>query len=320
MYFSAEERPTRKPRHNITNLSVRKSLPINIKAKDDKLDCFITGVALTHNGTILLADENNSNIKSVSQDSKVLSVLSLHSNPCAITVLDTTTAVATARKNKLYIINITDNTTLSLRSKSKLDYEIIAMVAYNGNLAVTCDTSPKTTKLITIDGRVLWSVPRDTTGPNLFDWPLGITTTSITDTTAVVVVSDHMKNTLTLLEAQTGKFIRSVDLGIRLDGRTGKLLRSVGKEKMPRGITTDSDGNYYVCYCDTNEICVRSADRWSAHFRSADFQESKILLSRGDQLGERPYCIVYSAVDDSLYVSYSLNSDSRNTVDSFRLV
>ena len=292
IYFSAEERQTRKPRQNITQLSVRKSLPLNIKAKNDKKDCAIRGITLTHNGTILLADSFNNNIKSVSPDSKVLSVLSLRSSPCAITVLDTTTAVVAAYNNKLYIINITDDTTLSLRSKSKLDYRIYAMVAYNGNLAVTCATSPLTTKLITIDGRVLWSVCGATTGPNLFDGPYGITITSITDTTATVVVSDFGKNTLTLLEAQTGTFIRSID---------------VGKGKGLLGITTDSDGNVYVCY--HNKIGV-----WSA-----DLQESKILLSREDQLGDRPCFNVYSAVDDSLYVSYFKDSHSRNTVDSFRL-
>ena len=295
IYFSAEERPTRKPRQNITNLSARKLRSIEIKVKDDKKACFIRGMALTNNGTILLADWENSNIKSVSPDSKVLSVLSLPSFPRAITVLDTTTAVATAFDDYLYIINIIDNKALSLRSKSQLDYMICAMVTYNGNLAVTCDTSPVTTKLITIGGRVLWSVCRDTTGPNLFDRPRGITITSITDTTAAVVVSDKVNNTLTLLEAQTGTFIRSID---------------VGKKKWPWGITTDSDGNVYVCYLGENEIGV-----WSA-----DFQESKILLSGEDQLGERPGCIVYNTVDDSLYVSYDNYSRSRNTVDSFRLV
>ena len=294
IYFSAEERPTRKPRQNIKKLSARKSRSIEIKVKDDKEGCNIRGMALTDNGTILLADWLNSNIKSVSQDSKVLSILSLPSRPRAVTVLDTTTAVVAADNKKLYIIIITDDKALSLRSESQLDYRIYAMVAYNGNLAVTCDTSPVTTKLITIDGRVLWSVCGATTGPDLFKWPYVIIT-SITDTTAVVVVSDNMKNTLTLLEAQTGTFIRSIDLG-------------EGKE--PYGITTDSDGNVYVCYSLTNEICV-----WSA-----DFQESKILLSGGDKLGKKPRCIVYSAVDDSLYVSYHPWSDSRNTVDNFRLV
>ena len=250
---------------------------------------------MTNNGTILLADENNDNIKSVSPYNKVVSVLSLPESPNAITVLDTTTAVAKANNEKLYIINITDNTTLSLRSESHLDYKIYAMVAYNGNLAVTCGTMPATTKLITIDDRVLWSVCRDTSKQDLFDCPWGITITSITDTTAAVVVSDQLNNTLTLLEAQTGTFIRSV---------------YVGEGKRPWGITTDSGGNVYVCYCGNNEIGV-----WSA-----DFQDSKILLSGGDQLGERPRCIVYNAVNDRLYDSHLPMSRSCNTVDIFRLV
>ena len=296
IYFSAEERTTGKPRR----CSAQKSLRIILKAEDYDAErhCFISGMALTDNGTVLLTDWINSNIKSaliksVSQDSEALSVLPLPSNPRAITVPYTTTAVVAAFNEKLYIISITDDTYLSLREEFKLDFQIEAMVAYNGNLAVTCDTHPRTTKLITLDGRVLWSVSKDTTGQDLFACPCGITITSITDTTAVVVVSDLSKNTLTLLEAQTGKFIRSID---------------VGEGKGPYGITTDSDGNVYVCYKKTYEIC----------FWSADFQESKILLS-GDPRVRRPCCIVYSAVDDSLYVSFG-ETHGWNEIDSFRLV
>ena len=287
MYFSAEEQQTGKPRRNISQLSARKSRSIEIKAKDDKKDCYIFGMAVTNNGTILLADGKNSNIKSVSPDNKVLSILALSWSPRAITVLFTTTAVAASERRSLYIINITDTKALSLRSESQqLDYRINAMVAYNGNLAVTCETRPdETIKLITIHGMVLWSVcVRGIKGEGLLHCPFA----------AVFVVSDYMKNTLTLLETETGKIIRSID---------------VGEEKGPYGITVDSDGNAYVCDRRNYEIGV-----WSA-----DFKESKILLSR-DKLGAGPCYIVYSAVNDSLYVSYPQTSRSCNTVDIFRLV
>ena len=165
------------------------------------------------------------------------------------------------------------------------------MVAYNGNLAVTCGTRPETTKLVTIDGGVLWSVCIVKSGPNLFDCHFGITITSITDTTAVVVVSDLEKDTLTLLEAQTGTFIRSIDVG------KGRLRLIV-----------------MVMF-----TCVLLALIRYMFGPMSDFQESKILLS-SDKLDECPHYIVYSAVDDSLYVYYGGYSRSCNKVDSFRLV
>ena len=50
------------------------------------------------------------------------------------------------------------------------------MVTYNGNMAVTYYTKPVTTKLITIDGRELWTVSADESGRELFSFPIGITT------------------------------------------------------------------------------------------------------------------------------------------------
>ena len=79
------------------------------------------------------------------------------------------------------------------------------------------------------------------------------------------------------------------------------------EEKAPLDITIDKDGNAYVCYRDTNEISV-----WSN-----DFKERTILLNE-DDLGKEPCCILYSSVDESLYVSY-LSDDKSNIVDRFRL-
>ena len=50
------------------------------------------------------------------------------------------------------------------------------MVTYNGNMAVTYYTKPGTTKLITIDGKELWTVRADESGRELFSFPISITT------------------------------------------------------------------------------------------------------------------------------------------------
>ena len=240
---------------------------------------------MTNNGTLLLADGSNKNIRSVSIDNKVLSVLSLPASPTAITVLNEITAVAAARNKNLYIINISDYTTLSVRDELKLRYNIIAMTSRNDNLFVTCSTDPETTKKISIGGEELWSVSAYGSGRDLFSLPWGIATTII-DKTVVVIVTDWDKNTLTLLEAETGILMRTVDV----------------EGKAPYGITVDSDGNAYICCLNTLEICV-----WSNGFK-----ESKVLLSK---LGEPPRYIVYSRVNDSLYIAYN----TINRIDCFQI-
>ena len=62
---------------NETHQNYRQRNCVKVKTEDDKYDCDIAGMAVTNTGTILPADFKNSNIKSVSLDNKVLSVLSL---------------------------------------------------------------------------------------------------------------------------------------------------------------------------------------------------------------------------------------------------
>lgn len=96
------------------------------------------------------------------------------------------------------------------------------------------------------------------------------------------------KNTLTILDGNDGKLIRIINL----------------HRKGPQGLTTDDDGNIYVCYSRTREISV-----WSP-----DLTQSSILLS-GSDLQKCPQNILYNSVIDELIVSYF----SSNTIDCFGL-
>ena len=263
---------------------------MDVRYTDDKEDCErIWGIAVTSNGTLLLADVYNDNIRSVSPDTKVLSVLSLPAYPYDITILNSTTAVAVVGEliNKLYIIDVSDPSSMSLREEIQLEYDVYAITNYRGNLIVTCNTDPRSTKMIDLKGKVLWSVSTDESGRELFSRPREVTTTVINNT-ATVIVTNWGKEILTLLKAETGSYIRTIDV----------------KGKEPEGITVDRDGNIYVYYGRTKEICV-----WSN-----DFEESRILLSQ-EKLKVMPRAVAYSDVTDSLYVSYY----RENTIDCFRL-
>ena len=255
----------------------------------------ISGIAVTCNGTILLADHRNRNIKSVSPHG-VLSVLSLRVSPTAITVLNTITVVAATQCkatqcNHLYMIEISNCKTLSLRDTVQIDYPIKAMTNYNGNLVVTCNSNPWSTKMICIDGKEMWSKSANASGQELSSKPYDITTAFINNT-VTIVVTDIDKETLTLLEAENGSLIRIIDI----------------HRKMPLGITTDNAGNAYIVYCGTNEIGV-----WLNAFK-----QCKIMLSK-DKLGEFPCYIGYNGLNICLYVSYYSSSDKNNIIECFRI-
>ena len=248
-------------------------------------------MAVTDNGTILLTDYQNKNIKALSQDNRVLSVLSLSEEPRAITILNATTAVVAGNTKMLYIINIFDPTTISLISEREVPYRIRAITGFNGFLAVTCYTEPRSTQMITVECEGVWSVSEDNSGRALFYDPEGITTTTY-QTSPIVAVTDLGRSTITLLKAEDGMFLKTIDVH-------GKGLW---------GITADNDDNVYVCYNLAKEIFV-----WSN-----DFKESKILLSKY-QLGGEPRRIVYSSVNNRFYVSYRGDENTLNTIGCYQL-
>ena len=105
------------------------------------------------------------------------------------------------------------------------------------------------------------------------------------DTTIFI---DFPKNTVTLLDAENGRLMRVINVD----------------ENAPIHITIDNDFNVYIIHQYAEVISV-----WSR-----DFTSNRILLSEND-MAKRPPTIVYSEVNDSLYISYTLC----NKIDSFRL-
>ena len=130
--------------------------------------------------------------------------------------------------------------------------------------------------MIDKNGKEVWSVTKGPDNQQLFDTPLFIVTCKINDT-ETVIVSDYVKETLTLLNANNGSLLKIVDM----------------KGKYPRGITVDNHGNIFVACLKKRKICV-----WSN-----DFTKSRKLISRKD-LKREPDCIAYSSSTDTLYISY----------------
>ena len=92
-------------------------------------------------------------------------------------------------------------------------------------------------------GQELWSTSTDDNGQKLFKTPYSVATDLYKDR-QVVLVTDWGKETLTVLDAKNGGFIKAVDM-------KGMALH---------GITTDADGNIYLCQSKTSNIAVYSAD------------------------------------------------------------
>ena len=262
---------------DICHIVARKMSHMNITSPKDNLKPRVCGLAVTDNGTLLVSDYGNRTLKVFSQDSTLLSSVPLSDWCNDVTVTEDDIAVVSTGDKKLHFLDISNPPSPSVQRSISLGYFVWGITPYKDKLVVTTTrTIPRSVRMIDRNGKEVWSVAKGPDNQQVFDAPLCIVTSKINDTDTVIV-SDYVKETLTLLNANNGSLLKIIDL----------------KGKQPEGLTVDNDGNIFVACYKTKEICV-----WSN-----DVTKSSTLISRKD-LEREPECIAYSRSTDALYISY----------------
>ena len=279
-HISSQARSTtleKKDAVDISHIVTRKMSHMNIRSPKDNNKPQVNGLAVTDNGTLLVADYTNRTLKVFSQDNTLLSSVPLSAGCWDVTVTEDDIAVVSTHGKKLHYLDTSDPpTSASVQRSVTLGYIVWGIATYKDKLVVTTDTTPPSVRMIDMNGKDVWSVTKGPDNQQLFVTPLYIVTSKI-NTTETVIVSDYMKETLTLLNANNGSLLKIVDM----------------EGKDPRGITVDNAGNIFVACYTASEICV-----WSN-----DFTKSRTLISPKD-LGRRPDCIEYRRSTDTLYIRY----------------
>ena len=220
-----------------------KQPPLYAKIADDAKNCLISGLDLTWDGNIVIADRNNGKLKLLSNDGKSISALDLPDRPNDVAVTSASRiAVSQWQVQQVGIVKMTEADELKVEDTIKLDYGVWAITSFEDNLIITCTTETPSVKMITLGDDVLWSVDTTPDGTVLFDSPYFITSSPSSDGSRVVV-SDMDKNTL-----------------IVLDGHTSKVEHVYDVEYIdPRGVALDDSDNIYCCY-ETGKISIRGRD------------------------------------------------------------
>ena len=195
---------------------------------------------------------------------------------------------ATTTTNKSLVLLDISGSQLRIKTTTKVPYDIRGITKYNNKLVISSTDPTRSVKLIDLTGKVYWSVSSDQQGQSLFSHPEYLTSHD-EGRSSTVTVTDYSNDTLTLLNGETGEVITRRQL----------------QWKRPRGVTTDTAGNVYVCYYWTREVSVLSGD----------LSEEEILLSTQDGLSGKPQAIVYDDKTHQLLISYGSN----DIVDSFKL-
>ena len=267
---------------DISHIVAKKMSHMDIRSSKDDDQPIVRGLAVTNNGTLLVGDYNNETLKVFSQDTTLLSSVPLSAWCYDVTVTEDDIAVVSTHDQKLHFLDISDPpVSASVQRYVTLGYIVWGMTPYKDKLVVTACTTPRSVRMIDMNGKVVWSVTKGPDNRQLFGVPRCIVTSKI-NTTETVIVSDFVKETLTLLDANNGSLLKIVDM----------------KGKGPYGITVDNDGNIFVACYETREICV-----WSN-----DFTKSRTFISQKD-LVMYPDCIAYSSSTDTLYISHHDNCD-----------
>ena len=263
-----------------------------IRQRDDANTCNITGMVITNDRKILMADNGNSKVKMFSHDMKFLSSVSVTDRLRDIAMTSEREAVVTIDNRSLITLGIYGSQ-LYIKGRIELLYDVHGIYGssrYDNTLIITSpDSKPPSVKKIAartkwIDeyntsiytGTVFWSVP-NAQGQLQFMRPLHVNIPDRRPST--VIVSDWHNDTLTMLNYDTGEVITRREL----------------KGKGPRSVTTDYYGKVYVCCWDTSEMAVLSGD----------LSEEKILMSaQTDGLNDNPQAITYDETNHGLIMSY----------------
>ena len=251
----------------------------NRKISGDSTTCHITGLAITADGHLIVTDLSNRKVKLFSwMNGQLLSFLKLSVDPTDVAVVDTSTAaVSIALPRQIVILHIGRRGQLSERKTVQLDRPVYAIAAYNKTFILACVDS---VIMINKKGRILWST--EYLSEKLFDYARYLTVRSGSGPDTVIV-ADVNKQTITVLEADSGKLVKVYDV----------------KGRYPRGLTVDDNGNIYVCY-ESGEISV-----WSG--LGSGGVEKRCRTTSGE-LKFDPWGIFYSTRGQQLIVTRR-NSD-----------
>lgn len=263
-------------KYNLSNMKTTKQGTYKIKLIDDKYDSGVSGMAMTKDRKILMTDKMNYKVKLFSQALDFLSSISVPDKPWAIAVINDKEAAFTTKKKTLTVVDIS-GTQMRIKTTIPLEYYVRGMTSYIDKLIVTCPDRTPSVKLIDQTGRVYWSLSCDQQGYPLFNSPRNVSS-HCSGRTSAVVVTDTGKDTLTLLNGDTGELI---------------ITREV-KGKQPRGVTLDTVGNVYVCYQSSEEVAVFPGN----------LSKERVLLTRKNGLSGDPRDIFYDDATHQLVISY----------------
>ena len=236
----------------------------NVRIKEDKGACYITGVAITPCGQKLFVDMNNRNVKLFSQDMRFLSSVEVRGG-WDITVLNDREAVVTQR-NSLVFLDYFDYGGLWIKHKINLPFRGFGITYTNTKDVIIC-----------ADGKRIHTFYRQGSEQlpgSLHSFKNIIYVCSNSDG-RWIAATDNDEATINVVDANNGAVIASKQLEKKADYFT-------------LGVTVDTSDNIFVC--GHKEIIVMSGD----------LKNERVLFNMGDNI---PQAIAFDKTKNQLIIA-----------------
>lgn len=203
----------------------------------DTNSCCFSGATFIDSGRFVVADWNNTCLKMFNSKGLLIQRLVFPNNPWDVKMHPEGGLIVTVPgEQRIYTVGF-EGGFLEILSSFETDCECWGVVPLNGRIAVTCDPWSKTpsVKVYSLCGKLQSFYQKESSGASLFAYPEHITTDVHQQ---ILYVSDARKQMV---------------LAITLDGCV--LFRYVHELlDTPTGITTDAQGNIYVCGKESQNI------------------------------------------------------------------
>ncbi|XP_069133283.1 tripartite motif-containing protein 2-like [Argopecten irradians] len=253
---------------------------VNIKMKSDQSDCFVRGVVITPDGSIVVGDNNNQKLKLINTDGDVMDELKVDGIPYDLCLVDNTT-VAAAVGNGVHVVSVTSSK-LTLSNIINIGKLCLGITYRNGEFIAS--TGDNTVYQVTKDGKTQM-LHRDTN-------------------TIYTLTQDHRTGTLFIpYHINTAG---SVAVGSLSTDNLHKDVLKVGVVSYAYGVDVDGDGNIYVCGYGSNNVVQMSGDG----------KNVRELLTAADDI-RKPLAI--SVYGDKLVVTNKSGSD-HNSIRLFQFI
>lgn len=257
------------PKCSLLDAEIQSHRVVNIQKPSNSASPWITGVAFTKNGDLLIADRRNKKI--ILFDSAVSSIksfLTCPSEPRDISVIEEKEAVlALSDEKKLLFVEVSD--TLKFGRVIQLEIDPYGITASHGYIYISSFRDENVLQKLDKNGNILQSISRTQIGFNC--------------SSSYYIRTDVKGDKLYI---QNGSQITCCTIA-------GKGLFTITDANMtePRGLYVDSEDNTLVCGYSSNNIYI---------FKS-DGTKHKTLLSSGHSISQ-PYSIAFRPVDGTLVV------------------